>query len=64
MKTVCDEQFQRECIAFAFRFSCLDCEHFLVDTEACEHGYPTDDHRETPLAMTTFAFCKDFELAE
>lgn len=63
MKTAIDERLRREAAAYALRFTCEHCAHFVEEERACAHGYPSAPHRSLDLArLTTLEFCKEFEL--
>lgn len=66
MKIPASPRFEEERRRFAFEFTCEACAHFSPATEACAHGFPTDDHREARYdgsADTPIIFCKEWDLA-
>ena len=47
MKQQALPQFESERTRFRLRFTCEHCTYFHVEHEACTHGYPNAEHRES-----------------
>ena len=66
MRIEASARFQEEQQRYRLVFTCEDCAHFNLTTEACAHGYPNADHRRARYERAVAAkvvFCKEFEIA-
>ena len=64
MRLPADRRFHEQRERYALRFTCEHCALFAADTEACAHGFPTEEHRLAFYAKpgAPIVICKDFQL--
>ncbi len=67
VRVLVDRRFLDEVERFGLRFTCGDCRHHVVVSDACAHAWPDALHRRPPEIPTdepvAVVFCKEFELA-
>jgi hypothetical protein len=57
-----DGRFIAETEAFALRFTCDDCLHYLAESGRCAHFWPNAEHQGLPEPGQFVVFCKEFEV--